>query len=120
MESIVLLVLFGIVSSVIQAVIKNTKQQQKQIIANVNGVKLNVKPKNEEINKYDMGIEPTMVQAETRIEAVQTFKALEKEEMSASAPSFSWTENITFDELQRSIVMAEVLGKPKALRKAIR
>ena len=86
----------------------------------MNGVKPIVQPTNEAINKYDIGMEPKIVQEETRTEAIEYIAMQDQEEVSASASSLILTENITFDELQRSIVMAEVLGKPKALRKAIR
>lgn len=119
MESIILLVLFGIVSSVIQAVIKSSKQQ-KQVEADAQGIKQKVQPIYEAINKSYINMEPEVYQEGTPIEAFVNLAILDKEEVSASSPSLSWTENITFDELQRSIIMAEVLGKPKALRKAIR
>lgn len=119
MESIILLVLFGIVSSVIQAAVKNSKQQNA-MKTNMNGVKPIVQPTNEAINKYNIGMEPEIVQEETRTEVLKPYSILKEEAVSASETNFNWTENITFDELQRSIVMAEVLGKPKALRKAIR
>ena len=119
MESIILLVLFGIASSVIQAVVKNSKQKIP-MKTDINGVKPKVQPKNEAINKFSIGIEPNIYQEETRTEVYGNAVMQAQEEEPASAPRLVWMENITFDELQRSIIMAEVLGKPKALRKAIR
>jgi uncharacterized membrane protein len=119
LESIILLVLFGIVSSAIQSVIKNNKRQQ-QMNADVQGVKPKVEPIYEAVSKSHISMEPTMVREEIRAEAFENLAVFDIEEVQGSASSSVLTGNITFNELQRSIIMAEVLGKPKALRKAIR
>lgn len=119
MESIIFLVLFGIVSSVIQSVIKNNKRQQ-QLNADVQGIKPKIAPIYEAVSKSHTSMEPEIRQEVTRYDAYENLSMLDKEEASASAPNLILAENITFNELQRSIIMAEVLGKPKALRKAIR
>jgi hypothetical protein len=119
LESIILLVLFGIVSSVIQSVIKNSKRQQ-QMNADVQGVKPKVEPIYEAVSKSPISMEPTMVREEIRTEAFENLAVFDMGEVPDSESSSVSTGNITFNELQRSIVMAEVLGKPKALRKATR
>lgn len=118
MESIIFLVLFGIVSSVIQSVVKNNKQQQLK--ADAQGIKPKITPIYEAVSKSHISMEPEIQQEVKRYDAYENLSMLDKEEVSASVPNLILAENITFNELQRSIIMAEVLGKPKALRQAIR
>lgn len=123
MESIILLVLFGIVSSVIQAVIKNSKQQMK-VEAHVQGIKTTVQPitqpTKEVISKSYISMEPIMYKEASQVETKEKVAMQNLKEEPASAQNFIWMDDINYDVLQRSIIMAEVLGKPKALRKAIR
>lgn len=119
MESIILLVLFGIVSSVFQA-IKKSNNQQKRVEADAQRIKPKVQPIYEANSKSYINIEPELYQEGKPIEVIQKIVVQAEEEVPSSTPRFIWMDDITFDDLQRSIIMAEVLGKPKALKRAIR
>ena len=119
MESIILLVLFGIVSSVFQAVIKSSKQQ-KRAEANAQGIRPKVRPTYEAASKSYISMEPKIVQDEKPIEVFENVVIQDQVAAPSTTPRFMWMDDITFDDLQRSIIMAEVLGKPKALRKTTR
>jgi hypothetical protein len=149
LESIILLVLFGIASSVIQTVMKNSKQQ-KQALEGTHPVKPGVQP----IKVQPTRVQPTRVQP-TRVqpkkvqqtkaqptyearndiyigkdlemsqegrptEVIESLVVPNQKEEPSSTPRFKWMEDISNEDLQRSIIMAEVLGKPKALRKVTR
>ena len=115
MESIILLILFAVVSSVIQAVIKNSKLQN-QMEANAQSIKPKVQPNNEAVSKSYVSMEPEIYQEGASSYTFENLVKLDKIEEPVIAPNLSWSENITFDDLQRSIIMAEVLGKPKSLK----
>jgi hypothetical protein len=127
LESIILLVLFGIVSSVFQSIVKNNKQ--KQMKTDAQRIKPKLQPTNEtrsrtnETMSRSYNMEPIIVQEEPRVEPIETIEPLtvhNRQVVSDSESNLILTEDITYDDLQRSIIMAEVLGKPKALRRAIR
>jgi hypothetical protein len=127
LESIILLVLFGIVSSVFQSIVKNNKQ--KQMKTDAQRIKPKLQPTNEtrsrtnETMSRSYNMEPIIVQEEPRVEPIETIEPLtvhNRQVVSDSESNLILTEDITYDDLQRSIIMAEVLGKPKALKKAER
>jgi hypothetical protein len=142
LESIILFVLFGVASTVIQAVIKNSKQQQST--ADTKTVKPNIQPtiktiyksnvtgKGEVMNRskepvqkpkmqeLNISIKPEMHKEEKLAEVSEDIVFAEEIEEASNESKYILPEDISFDELQRSIIMAEVLGKPKALRKTIR
>lgn len=143
MESIIIFVLIAIASTVFQAIGQKAKQQ-KRTTTNNQASKPYVFPTAKAINKSDSSCSGTVIQntvppilktpfhisrmnmeSESLMERIKT-KTIEdvviKEqyEEPASVASSTFLDSINFDELQRSIVMAEVLGKPKALRKASR
>jgi hypothetical protein len=127
LESIILLVLFGIVSTVFQSIVKNNKQ--KQVKTDAQRIKPKLQPTNEtrsrinETMSRSYNMEPIIVQEEPRVEPIETIEPLtvhNRQVVSDSESNLILTEDITYDDLQRSIIMAEVLGKPKALRRAIR
>jgi hypothetical protein len=127
LESIILLVLFGIVSTVFQSIVKNNKQ--KQVKTDAQRIKPKLQPTNEtrsrtnETMSRSYNMEPIIIQEEPRVEPIEIIAPLtmhSRQVMSDSDSNLILTEDITYDDLQRSIIMAEVLGKPKALRRAIR
>jgi hypothetical protein len=142
LESLILFIIFGAVSTVIQTAIKNNKQKQSTMEAQA--VKPNIQPtvktiyksnvtgKNEVINRTkepvqktkiqvpDTSIKPEMHKEEKLAEVSADIVLEEGIEETSNESRYILPEDITFDELQRSIIMAEVLGKPKALRKTIR
>jgi hypothetical protein len=127
LESIILLVLFGIVSTVFQSIVKNNKQ--KQVKTDAQRIKPKLQPTNEtrsrtnETMSRSYNMEPIIIQEEPRVEPIEIIEPLtmhSRQVMSDSDSNLILTEDITYDDLQRSIIMAEVLGKPKALRRAIR
>lgn len=143
MESIVVFVLFAIISSVFQAVVKNGKQQ-KQPTANAQEIKpkeqmtyktlnnVNVTGMNEVIKKSavpvrrsdtvasNIDLEPEKLSEGKQIIGSGTVVMPVQKDEIASTEASAFAEHVTYNELQRSIVMAEVLGKPRAYKKAIR
>lgn len=117
MESIVLLVLFGIVSSVFQAVVKNSKQQKQKAVRTARAMP-KIEPVNETKSNIYVGKELEMFQEGKPYDVIESLVVPDQKEVPISTPRFTWMDDITFDDLQRSIIMAEVLGKPKALKKA--
>lgn len=119
MESIVLLVLFGIASSIFQAFVKSNKQQKQKAVRTER-----VMPKAEPIKEVKRNVyvekDLEMYPERKQVEVIKNIVVPEQKEEPSSSPRFTWMDDITFDDLERSIVMAEVLGKPKALRKAER
>lgn len=140
MESIVIMVLLAIASSVFQAVFKGNKQSKEQVkpVPTVKPklqptVKTTVKPNNigiPETMKKNTESPPKpktqtvmpMQEWEESTEGVQT-EALDDiviEELkwqSESIENEGFFQEFTINDLQKSIVMAEVLGKPKALKR---
>lgn len=143
MESIVIFVLFAVISSVIQAVVKNSNQQ-KQPAANAQEVKPKEQMIYKTINKTKVpSMNEVIVKSVAPVRKSDTVTSnidMESERLSegkqitgsgaivipaqkeeiASSDGSAFAENLTYDELQRSIIMAEILGKPRALKKAIR
>lgn len=143
MEQIILLALFGIVSSVIQAVIKKNNQQKQPTmnthdvkpkiqttyktinIPNTSGIgeilkKSTAPVQNSRLEIPNINMEPEIFKKETPSEVLTDRVITELKDETVSSSGYILSEDITFSELQRSIIMAEVLGKPKALKKAIR
>ena len=136
MESIILLILFGIASSVFQAAVKNNKQKQaaagtrpmastRAMAGNktMTGTQI-VKPKeqmpNETKSNMYVGKDLEMYQEGRSTEVLEHVVVPNIKEVPSSTTSFPWMDDITIDDLQKSIIMSEVLGKPRALKKFIR
>ena len=113
METIILMVLLVVASSIFQAAVQKNKRQ-KDIIQNSTPV---------HVSRPQASI--TRIEPETFIEDLQT-KVIDNiaipeqnnEPESAEYPGLH--QEITINDLQRSIIMSEVLGKPKALRRTSR
>jgi Na+-translocating ferredoxin:NAD+ oxidoreductase RnfG subunit len=119
LESIIIFALFAIASSVIQAVIKNSKQQNQSAKA-TQSVKPKVKTTIKAMNNANISMKQEVYQEGTQTEGLGPVEIQYPIEKPSNTTSSTPMESITSDELQRSIIMAEVLGKPRALKKAIR
>lgn len=116
MESIILIILFGLASTIFQTV--NNRSKREKMPEKKPAVKKVSRP----IEKKEaphMFMEPDAYDIEG--EQTETLRTRNMEEPKdqyevVEEDSGLWS-NITMEELQRSIIMAEVLGKPKALRR---
>ncbi|MDF2591280.1 MAG: hypothetical protein K0S75_746 [Clostridia bacterium] len=136
MEKIILLVLFGIASSVFQAVVKNNKQKQTaastepmagtkplvgtKSMVGVQRIKSKVQTPNETKSNIDAGKDLDMYQERSSAEVPNHVVVPNIKEVPSSTSSFPWADDITIEDLQKSIIMAEILGKPKALKNSTR
>ena len=143
MESIIIIALIFVATSVIKAVSMNGIPQKKssadtlcvepRVQSTVKAtnksnnfdiseiIKMSVAPVHKQKMKTsNICMEPKLYKEETQIEVSECMVTPEQSEVTADIESFILPEDITFDELRRSIIMAEVLGKPRALKKTIR
>ncbi|MDF2891992.1 MAG: hypothetical protein K0R80_2359 [Clostridia bacterium] len=143
MEAIILMVLFAVASSVFQSVAKNSKQQKEQM-EDAQVVKPKVQQTAKAMNKPNasggvtsmkksaapvqksksqgsiMQREPETFMEGSRSEALEATEAMSFRSEAATVEYSGLLQEITINDLQKSIIMAEVLGKPKALRKTSR
>lgn|GEM_PF-6910754 len=142
MESIIIMVLLAVASSVFQSVMQRNKQQAKEPDKTAPPVKPTIQPavkleKAKTFPKMETAkslaqtpkakVQPAKAgwESEGLMEGVQTealddIVILEQLNASARAEESSFIQNLTLDDLQKSIIMAEVLGKPKALKRNTR
>ncbi len=127
MESIILFALIAIGSTVIKAVKKEAERQiniqtaskhsipNMQMDANTNiGIQSNIIQENDSNNNNNM-------YGDNILTEVLNENVPQKSSSKVATPvNDSGMTFINYDELQRSIVMAEVLGRPKAFKRSIR
>lgn len=143
MESIIIFAIIAIISSAIQSAVKNGKQQKQAapgyqadrtrppqpvrpaVKPSTAAGSTNTRQSSKPAQKPKTEAKTAKKAADTYAEGVQTEgmrdsvpvqQSVEAEPV--SGPGF--LQDIGFEELQKSIIMAEVLGKPKALRKTVR
>lgn len=135
MESIVIMVIIGIVSAIFQNMNKESKEQKKAAegpkpsIKKVQpAVKVNKnvnKPVQQEKKKpadvvtdpfEDLEINSFISGGHMQQKPVENSIAFEDSGEASSSFDNNLLQNITFDDIQKSVVMAEILGKPKAYR----
>lgn len=127
MESIILFALIAIGSTVIKAVKKDAERQRNiqtapkhnipnmQMNTNTNmGIQSNI------IQGYDSNNGNNMYEDNILTEVLNENVPQKSSSRVATPVNDSGMAFINYDELQRSIVMAEVLGKPKAFKRSIR
>jgi hypothetical protein len=143
LESIIIFALIAVVSSVLKAVAKNGVPQKKSEEGTISvepRVQSTVKARNKtksfninetvkmpgtpvqktKIKTSNMEMEPELFNEEILIEGSKATLTPIQSEVIGDAAIYTIQSDITFDELQRSVIMAEVLGKPRALKKTIR
>ena len=142
MEAIIFIVLLTVASSMFQSWNRKDKEQKRPATV-TQGVKPIVQPKvkaNGKTSHTDLCenfkkseapiqkpriqvpniiVEPEKFEEEMETDYCEDAMMLEQNEGTCTT-SFDLENDIGFDELQRSIIMAEVLGKPKALKKVVR
>jgi Ca2+-dependent lipid-binding protein len=137
------MVLFAVASSVFQSVAKSNKQQKEQM-QDAQTIKPKVQQTVKTINKpntsgsvagskksaapiqklkpqaSNMQMESETFMEGSRSQALGDTEILTPRSEAATVEYSGLMQEITINDLQRSIIMAEVLGKPKALRKTSR
>jgi Ca2+-dependent lipid-binding protein len=137
------MVLFAVASSVFQSVAKNNKQQKEQM-QDVHTIKPKVQQTVKTMNKpntsgsvasskksaapvqkskpqaSNMQMESETFMEGSRSQALDNTGILPHGSEAATVEYPGLLQEITINDLQKSIIMAEVLGKPKALRKTAR
>ena len=139
MESIILMVLLAVASSIFQSVMQRNKQA-KEPDKNVPPVKPKIQPtikteKPKALNKTESSkksavqiprvkLEPSKENWETaalmegmQTEALDDIEIPEQKNTSENREGTGFIQDFSLNDLQRSIIMAEVLGKPKALKR---
>lgn len=143
MESIIVMILLGIASTVFQSVIKNKNEKNEKAkkvefaypkaqpmvkVANkintagdgISKKKITIPSQKLEKESSNMSKESGTLNEGVQTEALEDIEIPEQKSEPAITEYPGLLHDITIDELQRSIIMAEVLGKPKALRRISR
>ncbi len=125
MESIILFALIAIGSTVIKAVKKEAERQiniqtaPKHSIPNMQ-MDTNMRIQSNIIPEYASNNNNNMYEDNILTEVLNENVPQKSSSRVATSANDSGMPFINYDELQRSIVMAEVLGKPKAFKRSIR
>ena len=118
METIILMVLLAVASSIFQSAVQKNKRQ-KDIIQNSAPIRES-RPKVSNMKVSNMKVEPEAVEGDLQTNVINNLAIPQQKDESTSVEYTGLLQEITINDLQRSIIMSEVLGKPKALRRTSR